>query len=129
MNVNQAELNNQYREILNTLFGGEITLADKYLNEKSVIRHHCKGCRRTFYAKPLWLVRGKDRHNCEFSSTGKPQGQKKKGGGTPNEATQNEMILLYKKGESMNFVARKFEVSPPTVKKIFVAAGVEIRQK
>lgn len=64
MNVDQTKLNNEYREILKSVFGNQITLADKYLNSKAVIKHHCKMCSRTFFARPQWLVNGKDSHSC-----------------------------------------------------------------
>lgn len=150
MNVNQSEINNQYREILKTVFGNEITLSDKYLNPKAVIKHHCKKCGRTFFARPQWLVSGKDPHQCYSSASESPATQKKakpkpkpkakkatpqKATDTPKskyaagkvtEAMHNEMILLYKAGESLKGIARKFEVSPLTVKNHIKKAGVKL---
>lgn len=130
MNPNQTELNNSYREVLKAVFGTEITLADKYLNPKAVIKHHCKTCGRTFFSRPQWLVNGKDPHECYFNTseskprskkstpvkaTGKKQGDCKPG--KVNEAMKVEMILRYKKGESLKSIASYFSVTPPTVKR------------
>lgn len=150
MNVNQSQLNIEYREILNSFFGGEITLADKFLNPQAVIKHHCKNCGRTFFARPQWLVSRKQPHECYSSVSESPSGQKKakskakpkprketavKATGTAKskyaagkvtEAMHNEMILRYKAGDSLKGIARKFEVSPLTVKNHIKKAGVKL---
>lgn len=135
MNMNQTKLNTEYREILNVVFGEEITLSDKYLNPKAVIKHHCKTCMRNFYARPLWLVNKRQLHECYSASTDtvkvKPKSKpkkatpkkaacKKKVDFTPNKVTEAmkiEMIQLYKEGNSLKSISRKFSVTPPTVKR------------
>ena len=150
MNVDQTEVNNEYRETLKAVFGNQITLADKYLNSKAVIKHHCKDCGRTFFSRPQWLVSGKQPHECYSSASESPSGQKKAkpkpkpkvkevtpkkesgtvkskyAAGKVTEAMHNEMILLYKAGDSLKGIARKFEVSPLTVKNHIKKAGVKL---
>lgn len=149
MNVNQSKLNMEYRETLKAVFGNQITLADKFLNSKAVVKHHCKDCGRTFFSRPQWLVSGKDPHSCYASASESPSGQKKakpkakskpkkatpvkatdtvksKYAGKVTEAMRNEMILLYKAGDSLKGIARKFEVSPLTVKSHIKKAGVKL---
>lgn len=147
MNVDQSKLNIKYREILNAVFGAEITLSDKYLNPKAVIKHHCKTCQKTFFARPLWLVNKKQLHECHFLTVKTPNGNKTKpklkakkttpqkatgtakskyAAGKVTEAMHNEMILLYKSGESLKGIARNFDVSPLTVKNHIKKAGVKL---
>lgn len=125
MNVNQSNLNIEYREILKSVFGNQITLADKFLNSKAVIKHHCKNCGRTFFSRPQWLVSGKDPHQCYANASESPSGKKKVTGSKKGNSTQKkvteamkaEMIQLYEEGNSLKSISRQFSVTPPTVKK------------
>lgn len=130
MNADQTRLNNEYREVLNTVFGGEISLSDRYVNPNAVIKHHCNTCRKGFFAKPLWLVRKRQLHSCHATitdtvpkpkkTTAKKSTGTKKGNCTPNKVTEAmklEMIRLHKEGNSLKSISRQFSVTPPTVKR------------
>lgn len=136
MNVDQSKLNNEYREILNRVYGGEITLSDKYINPNTVLKHHCKNCKVSFWARPLWLVNKRQPHECHFAAIASQKVKKdnlkkatgtKKGNSTPNKVTDSmklTMIQQFQQGDSLKAIARRFEVTPQTIKRHLEKAGV-----
>lgn len=134
--ADQEELNARYQAILSKVYGGTVTVSGRFLNSKSVVLHNCNNCNKEFWGKPLWLTNGKQPHKCyETLTEGKaPKKVKKpkakKGNSTPGkvtEAMRMEMVQLYSAGESLKAIAKKFEVTPPTVKNHLKIAKVELR--
>lgn len=127
VDTRQLKLNADYQAVLNKIYGGEISLRDKFLNSHAVVNHHCKNCMKNFFAKPLWLVNKRQLHECHTAMTSRVEKPKKatatvnkKGDSTPNKVNETmrlEMIQLYKEGNSLKSISRQFSVTPPTVKR------------
>lgn len=119
MNVNQSKINIEYREILNKVFGNQITLADKYLNSKAVIKHHCKECKSNFYARPLWLVNNRQTHECYARHT---KASKEIHSKIPIDRTKKvtkamklEIVQLYLEGFKISDIRKKLNLAHKTV--------------
>ncbi|MDM5450687.1 hypothetical protein [Peribacillus simplex] len=54
-----------YQAQLDEVYGtGMITPVERFINQNAVLIHHCSDCKKDFYAKPRWLVKGQP-HNCK----------------------------------------------------------------
>lgn len=139
MNVDQAGLDATYQGILSELYNGEITVEDRFLNEKAVLIHKCHNCRSTFYGRPLWLINGKQPHKCYSTEQDarkvkqvrrKKPISTKKGDSTPNNKVTEDMrlamVTLYKDGNSLKRIGSKIGVTPPTVKKHLIKSGITL---
>jgi hypothetical protein len=58
--------NEQYQQQLDAVYGsGMVTPIERFVNQKSILVHHCSKCSNKFYGKPLWLVNGFQPHDCK----------------------------------------------------------------
>ncbi|MEH7682781.1 hypothetical protein [Priestia megaterium] len=101
----------QYKSMLDTVYDGTVTIAERYLNPKVSTLHTCSSCGIQFYGKAMWLVGSNEgqRHVCEsryadnvgtriHSSTGGVGGHYRDNLGrkkvSKEKATQKENIAL-----------------------------------
>lgn len=57
----------QYKSMLDRVYGGTVTIAERYINPKVSTLHTCSSCGIQFYGKPMWLVGSNEgqKHVCE----------------------------------------------------------------
>ncbi|WP_445490450.1 helix-turn-helix domain-containing protein [Niallia sp. 03133] len=123
--VNKYEEENKlYQEALEKKYNGTVTVTEQYINPRAVLLHHCSGCSKDFFAKPLWLVNSVQPHECyshpmEIINKPKISGKKRL-----SQADKDKIVALFKQGMSMSQIANLLNTTRQTVSNHVKKAGL-----
>lgn len=56
--------NQAYQAQLDAVYGGKVQPIERFINQNAVLIHECSDCKKEFYAKPRFLVKGQP-HDCK----------------------------------------------------------------
>ena len=56
--------NQAYQAQLDAVYNGTVTPIERFINQNAVLIHQCSECKKEFYAKPRFLVKGQP-HECK----------------------------------------------------------------
>lgn len=106
--------NEAYQAQLDAVYGdGRVQPIERYINPKAVLIHHCRDCKREFYAKPLWLLtKANQRHTCGVNTV---IAENTKKGRMVTDKDRLKMTILFEQGMSKSKIAMEMGISRTTV--------------
>ncbi|USK27366.1 helix-turn-helix domain-containing protein [Bacillus sp. CMF21] len=103
--------NVEYQKELDAVYAGTLVAVERYMNHKSTLLHHCHECKADLYSKPVWLLNGKQPHECYSDGRGSINKIAKPKKKRLTEADTERMILLAEGGMTKTKIAKTFGVS------------------